>query len=942
MDSLRVGQARSLVDRIGGRLRASASRRAVSAWGAIAMLCFAGPAGAQVDLGVAARKLVVIDRAALGASSKTVFLASDAALAEGLGADPALVGARLEIRYPDDAAAGSFSVPAGAWDGATGWRAAGGGLRYSNKLAPGGDTQVKSLGVKTQRSIKLAAGGSGDEPLDIVGAGAPAGTVTTILTLTDAGQTLHYCSAFDSCKHKPTGGGLGAKLTCSKGQAVTCPDDVRFTRMTKGRRPSHLFVIALGAMNSAEKVMIASLQGLASRLSDEQIWIDQDAGGYDTWLADLEANYGVTTSTVADPWELVDHFAPLVDRYLLYGAGDSSVNAATSLAGVEEAVVVEASIEGQAIAHGLSLAMDVRGQDEAWVVANHGSRLNPLVAVEQIETFEHQLRDYAVLSRALTFYDGNSAFRDQVVEALDADGVTFGWGDATLGEDVFVGASSDRGVFTLAADHAHNMAPLSGIPAEPLAQNTHGTPVAQAGKHYAAFLLTDGDNIQWTLGTFATEAAWFGSPVRGNFDMGYALPPPLVELTPSVVQWYYDNASTAPGRDFFVVGPSGGGYFYPSRYPSADLAAHVDRLAGWMEDGDLNIVQILDSGAFESNGLWDVYTAKDVVDGLFYLEYADYSGEQGRLRWSNAKPVLAPRAKIWTGLPGSDTASVTGLLNAGVGDATSPLGYSLIMLAAWSNSLADVQTVVDALDPDVEVVTPGDLVQLITDNVPHDLVLRHDYTGSDYETAAMTLVGHALWITDNDALFQPRPQRLRLTSNNGGQNGAAWLAQPIDPSRSWSTVFRFQISYPVGGGADGMAFHIQSDGAAVNPGFLGSFANPHLSVVVDTWDNGEGTSESLRVFLNGSQILFNDLLDFAADPTPGSLPHVFRMELEYAGDAHMLHIRLIDEGGTAALVNSVPADLSGFAPSWPGFSATTGGAAENHDVRTWYLAAALP
>ena len=113
-------------------------------------------------------------------------------------------------------------------------------------------------------------------------------------------------------------------------------------------------------------------------------------------------------------------------------------------------------------------------------------------------------------------------------------------------------------------------------------------------------------------------------------------------------------------------------------------------------------------------------------------------------------------------------------------------------------------------------------------------------------------------------------------------------------------------------------------------------------MVVDTWDNGEGTSESLEVLLGGQQFLFNDLLDFAADPTPGSTGHVYRLELDYLGELKRLRVRMIDEGSSAAMENWINIDLSGLENVWAGFSAATGASAQNHDIRTWTLAAARP
>ena len=729
------------------------------------------------------------------------------------------------------------------------------------------------------------------------------------------------------------------------GLGASCFGGPAFQRITKAVQPTLLYVIPVSAMSSAERTMVATLQGIVARSSAEQIYIHPQVGGYENWLQDLVSSYGVTRVDVTDPWWLVSHFQSHLTGYLLYQTGDDSINAATSLAGVESALVVEASLEGQAVAQGLSLVLDLRGLDEAWVEANHGHRLNTVAVFEQKESFEHPLRDYAVLSEALIFYDGNSAFRDTVMGRMRRDSVALGWGDATLGEDQFIGPSSDQGVFPLPADHAHNLAPLSGLPVQQQAQLTHGTPTLEPGVHYASFVMTDGDNVQWLLGDFQSDTRWYGSPLRGSFDMGYGIPPALAVLAPSVMRWYYDNAATGPGRDHFVVGPSGAGYLYPSRYPAADLPAHVNRLAGWMAKADLNIVQILDFHSLTNTPVWDVYTARPQIDGLFYLEFGDHAADAGATVWSNGKPVIAPRAKLWQGLPGADETTVTNLINAAPRDPTSPAGYSLVVVHVWSKSLADVKTVVDALAPDVRVVTPEALVQLVADNVPHDATIDHDYTGADFQTSELALVGNAFWATDVDPLFSPFPDRLRLTSNGGGQVGSAWWNGTVDPSRSWTTIYRFQISYPALGGADGIAFHVQGDGLGANPGHeSGGLSSPHLVVSIDTWNNGpEGTDESLKVILNGSQIYLNDLLDFAPDPNPGSSSNVFRMELTYVAADQELGIHFFDEGGGDALLDTVGGvNLSGFGPSYLGFSAVTGGSSENHDVRTWHFAGAAP
>ena len=720
-----------------------------------------------------------------------------------------------------------------------------------------------------------------------------------------------------------------------------CPQ----ARIAKAHRPTTLYVIGVSDMTSPERTMIATLQGVLADHSDEQIWIRQDAGGYNTWLQDLVDNHGVTRINTTDPWFLLDRFKPSLDGYILYQNGDGSINSATSLAGQESAVVVETSIEPQVVAQGLTRVLDLRGVDETWIHENLRWRMNYVTAIEQKEAFDLQLRDYAVLSRAFTFYDGNSDFRETVLDGLDPDGAILGWGDATSGEDVFIRAASERGVFTIPADHTHNLSSLSGFPVEEQTQIA-ATPVTlEPDVHYVSFVFTDGDNLQWALGLMQSDPRWFSSAIRGNFSMNWGLPPSLARAAPTVMQWYYENAATGPGQDFFVAGPSGGGYLYPSLYPEEELDYHTQDLAEWMRLGDLKVVEILDFNSLTQIELWDRYTRHDQIDALLYLEYGDHAQHIGTTVWSNDKPILSPRVKLWRGLANSDEATIVSRINQSPRDPTSAAGYSVVCVGVWEHSLDEIQSIINLFSADTRVITLGAMAELMTQNIPHEVSFSHEYRGLEFQTADLSLSGSATWAIDPDALFSPDPKRLRLTHNGGGLLGSAWSRQAIDPAQSWSTIFRFQITYASMGGADGLGFVIQGNGLNANPGHEAAGAsNPRLAVSIDTWNNGpEGTDESLKVILNGTEILFNDLLDFSSDPNPGSSDAVFRMELSYVAASQQLFIRLFDEGGSAALYNTVEGvDLSGFGPSFVGFSADTGGSTQNHDVLSWILNAAAP
>jgi hypothetical protein len=111
-------------------------------------------------------------------------------------------------------------------------------------------------------------------------------------------------------------------------------------------------------------------------------------------------------------------------------------------------------------------------------------------------------------------------------------------------------------------------------------------------------------------------------------------------------------------------------------------------------------------------------------------------------------------------------------------------------------------------------------------------------------------------------------------------------------------------------------------------------------VVVDTWNNGpEAADESLRVLLDGNVVYSRNLQDFVQDPNPGSSPSVFRLRVEYIEPRKELRLALMDEAGGDYLTETIGMNLIDFGPSWAGFSASTGGFSENHDIRTWTLSA---
>ncbi|MBR4428590.1 MAG: hypothetical protein IKS78_04465, partial [Clostridia bacterium] len=237
--------------------------------------------------------------------------------------------------------------------------------------------------------------------------------------------------------------------------------------------------------------------------------------------------------------------------------------------------------------------------------------------------------------------------------------------------------------------------------------------------------MTDGDNLQWMTTAF-TNAGHYGSELRGSFPMGWGIPASLPEIAAPMGEYLYENMTA---KDEFITQISGLGYTYPSMWKNkAALAGMAAQLAYEMERANTHITAVLDNGAFSDKSL-DTLAAQNGIDALFYCDYADYAGYGGEIRFSRDTPVIAARYRLWNGSVGCSPAEIAASINAASKDPADKAAYSLVAVHAWSgldengnfteggDTMQAVRQLVDALDADVRVVTPGEFVRLIKDSL---------------------------------------------------------------------------------------------------------------------------------------------------------------------------------------------------------------------------------
>ena len=135
------------------------------------------------------------------------------------------------------------------------------------------------------------------------------------------------------------------------------------------------------------------------------------------------------------------------------------------MASLHNSIAVDESIEDIINSHGINnLIEDCRNIDKYWAFNTlWNSGLNHSTVIELPSDKFMPLRDYAILSKSLIFYE----------------------------ED---------------------------------------------GVHYVTFIVSDGDNMQWLLGSNFTMKNWFGSRYRGNFNLGWSISPSIYNLAPQFLR----------------------------------------------------------------------------------------------------------------------------------------------------------------------------------------------------------------------------------------------------------------------------------------------------------------------------------------------------------------------------------------------------------------------
>jgi len=508
--------------------------------------------------------------------------------------------------------------------------------------------------------------------------------------------------------------------------------------------PQTVYVWPMG--NASQNVMMSSLAGIVNRNTNGEVLLSPNNGTLPNprfWLDQLKAAYPqVLSQFQSDPNFFINRYRSLLNGYVLYDrtVNADSINIATSIAGVTNAIIVDSTTVSYATAAGLPLIADTRSMTYSQVYTQYSARFNRDMLFHQDTTKNEQLRDFAIMNRGFMFYSNPTALSPYAAPQ-NHQGRIFGFGPSEI--DLF-SQSSQNNQEVVPADWSWSSSTTSKWRV-PLAKQQYHAPTnvaTQPGKHYVAFVMSDGDNCQWLTGAFATDPKWFGSAYRGNFNMTWDLTSTLSEMNPVAFNYLYQHASNGAHKDCFVSS-GGAGLVFPSQYP--DNAGLVASISQSLQKADQRVISILDP-SYNTSKLYPILDDPQVV-GMMFKTYASYyKGRNGALEFHNGKPILSVKYSLWDG---ADTAfSIANALNASTHrDAVNdPASYSIVNVHPWStlgptgsgstgDPMGNLNQLVQWLDPTkVEVVSLEELMVQLRNHFGTPL-----YFGFDTSAGSLTV-----------------------------------------------------------------------------------------------------------------------------------------------------------------------------------------------------------
>ena len=466
-------------------------------------------------------------------------------------------------------------------------------------------------------------------------------------------------------------------------------------------------------LSSADVLTAISLQGIANARA-AHIYLDPGPADpvASRLLNILRTLHNVTTTNTSLSGALTD-FASEVKGIVVYDAAvPDTINVATTIAGIDHAILVDASAAPtMARRLGLPILEDLSQLPWAGLSRLALYRLaesrylgqTNLSVLGYLEPDQLGPRDYLIAARSFVFYSqpgpyadsSETGLLDEILGRVPAGGAVLGWAPDETGaeENFLVQAISRHGCFLVGAESTPNLSLLSAFrAASPLAPHVPSAPPSLGNQTYVAFAIPDGDNLDFI---HSRLLQLWNETERGSLPIAWSVTPALAELAPAYLELLYDESSP---QDEFLAGPSGAGLAFPGLMPPEGLNAFLRETKSLSEEAGLDLQWVLDGyRTYEipyPNGLLDAYQDTLSPRGLLL----DYGDRPVSYEYGTIGDTPTTRSTHYWGTEAN--------LLAKVGLDTSSGGgphFLVVVLYPYTKNLADLVRVAQA----IEDLSPG-------------------------------------------------------------------------------------------------------------------------------------------------------------------------------------------------------------------------------------------
>ncbi len=536
----------------------------------------------------------------------------------------------------------------------------------------------------------------------------------------------------------------------------------------------HLTIYDLRGADPELQLAITTCAGLLNRPQPMIYTITSDDDL--TWLSLLfpsnpfYIHSPLKTGAILD--ELITQYRSRIQGLIIYDPElIDTINVATTLAGIQEAIVVSPQLANTLQAtHTLPIMTDLRiyhwkrrVDAYQWAYAHLSGQTSARLIAGMNPGIKNSLRSFLVAARVFVYWlDSRHTFpwpgksysqtkdeRELMIRILrerQPNTVHLGW---YIDEASGVAIASQAAVATLACDFSHNLEvwtalqPSSSLPKTknniidatqmandppvttaidqlPIELSIPQTPESSSQKIYLSFTISDGDNLQYCQHHMLK--LW-RNEMRGKLPIGWTIAPALLQAAPAMLQ-YYQN--TATSNDELIAGPSGAAYMFPSCWPEEHIHPFLQRTGEMLQTTGLSTLEVLDSDRLYRAGI--PLLSKISLSGMAFTDkrrqqqFAERLEPYGVTGLVSGAGFLLNKKAQWLRSKNIPiyrnfgiTRTVEGtirLIRRAAASTQRPLCLNVYILA-WTITPSDLYHITQELGPDYEVVLPGTLLAML-------------------------------------------------------------------------------------------------------------------------------------------------------------------------------------------------------------------------------------